>query len=437
MRVGKVFAKIGGAVALLAPLAAMAGPLTDGTPLPEPLTKPQIDDPALRPGAEVNIYRTGMEAVERGNLAEAARIFESLREKSPHSAAPYIGLAEVAVKKGDLKTAQSHLSAGIAAAPKVSELYRAQARLYKIQRQYAAAVSAFQKSIELAPKDARPRVELANLLAGVMNQPEKSLVYYRAATSLDSKDPAVPYGLGYAYMMLKRDELAIASFREAQRLAEKNPTPSLMIAQVHARAKRNAEALGALDAALKIDPNFALGHVARGDLLQRMGRGKESPAEYRAALKSDPNQVNALVGLGMAQQGAGENDGAIDSYKKAVALDGNQALALNNLAWLSSQRKTVPDDALTWARKAVALAPDRAEFHDTLGWVLRQRGELAEASKELERAVQLGPSAVGYTHLAELRAAMGRKEAAAEAYRQALKLSPNFAPAREGLKALN
>ena len=62
--------------------------------------------------------------------------------------------------------------------------------------------------------------------------------------------------------------------------------------------------------------------------------------------------------------------------------------SLNNLAWLLSEVRKKPDEALPLAVKAEQLAPNSAEVLDTLGWVYYRRGTFPDAEKTLLRAVE-------------------------------------------------
>ena len=62
----------------------------------------------------------------------------------------------------------------------------------------------------------------------------------------------------------------------------------------------------------------------------------------------------------------------------------DDAAVLNRLATRYLQAGRV-DDAVAQLRRAVQIAPRDAEAHSNLGTALQARGELAEATRELER----------------------------------------------------
>jgi tetratricopeptide (TPR) repeat protein len=71
-------------------------------------------------------------------------------------------------------------------------------------------------------------------------------------------------------------------------------------------------------------------------------------------------------------------------------------------------------------RQAVALAPNVATYHTALGLILVQQGRLAEGVAELERAVDLDATdGVAFQHLAQVYGALGEKDRAAWAQKEA------------------
>jgi tetratricopeptide (TPR) repeat protein len=357
-------------------------------------------------------------------------------EAIPEPAVAHAEAAEAAVKRGDLPAAMAALDAAIAAAPQAGELYFARARLYAWQRQGNEAVADYEKGLSLVPASVEARLELADLLAQRLNQPERALPYYQEAVKLAPDSAVAQYGLAFGLILAKRPNEAIAALQRSQELAPNNPRPALALGQIHARAGRYNEALRQFDDALRRSPGYRPALLAKADILLAMRRNDDAIAAYAAALAADPTLTAAQLGLAMAQHAAGRLKDAEQSYRRVLQSEPKQALALNGLAALLTSRNTRLDEAVELARQAVAVAGDVPEFRDTLGWALHQNNQPG-AIEELERSIALRPSAIAYVHLGAARKATGQVEAARQAYRDALKLDPNYAPARIALSELN
>jgi len=77
-------------------------------------------------------------------------------------------------------------------------------------------------------------------------------------------------------------------------------------------------------------------------------------------------------------------------------------------------------EALALIEKALKLQPDNPSVLDSRGWALFKLGRLAEAERDLRRALESLPSAVVLDHLGDVLAAQGRPAEAEAAWRQAL-----------------
>jgi tetratricopeptide (TPR) repeat protein len=392
------------------PGIAWAGPITPGT---EPFAKfnsgqPEIAAPAPRGQNEV----------------------------IPEAALPHAREAEAAVKRGDLPAALAAIDSAIVASPEAGALYFARARLHAWQRKGNEAVADYEKGLSLAPSSVEARLELADILAQRMNQSERALRYYQEAVKLAPDSAVAQYGLAFGLVAAKRIDEAIAALREAQRLASDNPMPAIALGQIHARSKRYDEALRSFDDALRRKPGHAPALLAKADVFLATRRFNDAVAVYQSALAADPSLAPAQLGLAMAQDAAGRNDEAEQSYRRVLQANPKHALALNGLAALLTNRDSNLNEAVELARQAVTIAGDVPEFRDTLGWALH-RSNQPGAIEELERSIALRPTAIAYVHLGAAHQAAGQTEAARQAYREALKLNPNYAPARTALGALS
>jgi tetratricopeptide (TPR) repeat protein len=370
---------------------------------------------------EENKTRAGLELAIRTN------------SKSPE---PYIVLSAFKMSRGDLAGAVATVNDGIAAAPNASELRVVLARLYLLQNRNDDAVAAYQKAIELDPKAVAPRLELGDAYRAELRQPEKSLAIYNDVLAIDEKNVAARLGLGQALANLNRLDEAFAALTEAQRLAPGSAPISYTLGQFYAMTGKPNEAIAAFDRALTSQRNYVDAHIAKGRVLQVTGKRDEAIAEYNAALLVDKKAIGALIGSGMIYQATGQTAAAEEAFREALNIDKDNLIALNSLAWMAAEKKTELNEALAWATRAASIAPNQPDILDTLGWVLRQRGELPKAAEVLEHAVKLRQTTEIYTHLGTVRADMGDKNAAAEAFNAALKLTPDYAAAKDGLSKL-
>ena len=134
----------------------------------------------------------------------------------------------------------------------------------------------------------------------------------------------------------------------------------------------------------------------------------------------------------------GDYHKAIDSYKTAIALDPRYARAYAALAFSETclteflpgtKASQMFAEARAAANRALALNPDLAAAHNARGLLLLFADiDIAGTEAEFERAVQLAPNDLNAkASLAQVRASLGRPEAAIEPIRQALTADPRNA----------
>jgi Flp pilus assembly protein TadD len=92
----------------------------------------------------------------------------------------------------------------------------------------------------------------------------------------------------------------------------------------------------------------------------------------------------------MALSATGSNEAAIAVFRQAVRMDPRSASARHNLISALLNQNDI-NGAVVEAGRAVTDLPDDAACHDLLGRGLALQGQLDEASKELERALQIDP----------------------------------------------
>jgi tetratricopeptide (TPR) repeat protein len=153
---------------------------------------------------------------------------------------------------------------------------------------------------------------------------------------------------------------------------------------------------------LRLTPGYGAAHLRLGDTLNNQGRLDEAAAEYALYLRAVPNDFDALTRMGIAQSRMGQHD-------KAVAA-------------LSS---------------AVEIQPSNSTAHANLANALLNQRNLAAAEREARQAVNLNSrDPVGYELMGLAVAAQGRVVEAREYFEAALKIDPNYAPARADLARL-
>jgi tetratricopeptide (TPR) repeat protein len=155
---------------------------------------------------------------------------------------------------------------------------------------------------------------------------------------------------------------------------------------------------------LQMDPTFVEAHGHLADALFSQRRFAETISEYRQYLAAFPHDAAATLELGVAFEKLGRSDDALAAFRRVLDLDPHNKLAARDAA---INRLTVDDyvGTVTFGRQAVAANPDDPVAHDVLGVGLAFESHWADATAELQRAVELDPSNAQFReHLASVEA---------------------------------
>jgi Tfp pilus assembly protein PilF len=383
-------------------------------------------------------YLKGIDSLAKGELSLAKEAFQKSFKEDPKMIKSLLGLAEILFKEKQVAEAGQVLKEALSLAPDHAAVHNAWGRYLYLEKRFVEAEDALRKAILLDPQDAAPHIDLGDLYMNAFHNMPEAEKAYRQALTIDPKHAGARYALGMALLGSGNPKQAKTELEEAGWMAPDNPLPFYALARIYREENNSAKALHFLENVLKIQPNFMSAYIERGDIYLAGGEYEQALKEYQRILQLDRGFVAAHVKIGMVRQIRQQWNEAQEAYQTALAIDPNQAFACNNLAWLNIERQGGDlVEALRWAEKAVELAPGAAQFWDTLGWVHRARGEKDSAVAALKKAVALPhPSAENFYHLGVVYMEAGNKADAADALKKALALEQNFAGAEDAKQRL-
>jgi protein O-GlcNAc transferase len=212
---------------------------------------------------------------------------------------------------------------------------------------------------------------------------------YQSATDLAPKDARLRVELGAVLMKTGRLTDSIATLQEALRLAPHNLPAELGLAQAYRAVHNYDEAKRVLNLAIKEHPNSAEPLAAMGDFEIQQQTYDVAIGHLTASLSLAPSNVETRNLLAAAYKARGDLASALAELQKVLARDPHNALAHFLRAEIYSDQNR-DDLALLDARRVVELQPQNSRGRVQLAKILLRapQGESKEdAAKRCSEAV--------------------------------------------------
>ena len=239
----------------------------------------------------------GLNHLQKGDLAAAAREFKQHLKENPKSAMAHYHLGLIELDEDHFEKARAHFEKSLMLWPKMYGAASNLGVLYLRNGEDAAAMRRLEEAEAVNPTDPRVIVNLAN--ARMRRQLWSEAVEgYREANTAVADHASVMYNLALA---------------------------------LHVR-HRYKEALVLLDDAVMHRPGFQLARALRVSCLQGAGRVKDAIASARQSLAEVEATSDLEIVLGRALLSVGKVKAGVEAFERAVSLDKSDPNALLALA---------------------------------------------------------------------------------------------------------
>jgi tetratricopeptide (TPR) repeat protein len=253
----------------------------------------------------------------------------------------------------------------------------------------AGGLAEWEAVIAEHPGMALPYVMRARWRLQNLEQPERALPDLERAVAVEPDDAFAYFWRARCHEVLGDRERALANYRRAAAL---DPT--------------------------SVDVLHALARA-----LSEQGPGAEARAAWDRVIAAGPGYVDLHLGRAHVLESAGDFRGALADYDRAVALDpATAALAYARAMCLSALERTA--EALAELERVAEAASDQPAYLRALGDLRTQAGQADAALAPLSRALELEPTASGYSTRGQAHEALGDTGAAIDDYDRAVALDP-------------
>lgn len=401
------------------------------------------DAAAVYPDSRLPLVRMGQIYLVQHRWLPAEDAFNRALARDLQSGVATAGLAEAALNQGKTGQALELWQSAAELNPEIPGVFTGLGRTHLARLEFEAARQAFldQQSHHpdpeaqwfLAALDAPLDVSAANnyLLAIPPDAHPDVLARrdYLLATlvpfTAESPQADVGRATGIAFTQAQLWPLAIHNLNiavESLQNSTSSTTAEILAFLGHSRAQAGRPALDFFEQARRLDSTSALPSYFYGIYLRQQGALNAAEEQFKQAIALDSE--NAAVHIELARTKAEQGDflAAEEHYDAAtMAADDDVQMRLAQARFYATRGYRLVEAGIPVAEAIVSDYEDNAEAHDLLGWMHFLTGDIGQAQRSLEKAVELEPDLISARyHLARVLAAQNQVSEAAEAYRQVI-----------------
>lgn len=376
-----------------------------------------------------------------------------------HSAKSYSNFRQVEslVQQGRLDEARTQMLDELQRNPSSVDGYNLLGIIDSDGQDYADALAAFQKALQLAPNSTKTHNNLGNLFVAQkrIDLAEKE---FRTVLRLDPANRDGNYNLGVLLMAKGSPAAAIPCF---ERVHPANLPTRFNLVRAFLQSKRVAEALrmaAAVSAENKNDVqvHFSLGvllasekqykpaqlELEKADALQsgtfeivynlgeallRNGEYYKAEVELTRAMKLKPESPNTLYLLAQAYRNESRPLDALDLLVRAHKLAPDNADIVFLMAQIGISQHYY-EDAIPLLESGLQTAPQRLDLRAVLAESYYMSGKVDKAIDEFKKLTDAEPSGRSYLFLGLSYTHLGRFDEAKQYFQLGLKLDPHNSP---------
>lgn len=241
---------------------------------------------------------------------------------------------------------------------------------------------------------------------------------------------------GYGLQRLGQLDQAEVQYREALRQDPGNIHALNLLGVICINTDRAAEAAELIAAAVEQEPGDAEARANLGLAQKDLKQFTEARESLQHAIRLNPRNPVTHNNLGNVQAALGDFRAAVETYRNGLRLDPDYVECLSNLAAALKEVKQF-DGALAAADRAIELRPDFAEAHNNRGEILFKQARFFEAAESYRAAVGHRHNYVAaMINLSSARKECGDIDAAREILHDVLRRNPDSPRAHNSLGVL-
>lgn len=253
-----------------------------------------------------------------------------------------------------------------------------------------------------------------------------------AALGIDSNNVGYHYELADVYLDYYRSRLALRTLERAAALDPDRLETQLRLAETQLILRQYADATAALNQAVRIDPRNPEAYYLLSQVFAETGDTASAFNAAEEATQIDPDFTDAYLELAALAEGRSDQR-ALDYYNAAVNIDPADVIALHARADYFRNQNQLPK-AIAEYRHLSTVDRQYVAANYNAGLLLMELDSVAQAYDEFNITLKNDPIHIrAYFYRGYAAELLGNTDQARSDYKTALRMSPDFTQALDGL----
>ena len=265
-------------------------------------------------------------------------------------------------------------------------------RVFALLDETGKARRFLEKATELNPQDVVAHALLSSVYTKERNY-QAAISSFNKVIELDETRDSAYYGLGIAYLTTKRYQEAISSLEKAVELNRDNKEAYYHIGIAYEELKNFAKAAEAYDKYVVSSPeNPWMGYLRLGLSQMELEEYEKAIETFHKALEMEPQDIKTNYNLAQAYQKAGQYDKAEEAYNKLAEINPDDATVYFKTILMMYDQAGLHDQAIEAARKLIQLDPNNEINTFNLGIMYMKLERYNEAIQTFQDVLAINPN---------------------------------------------
>ncbi|MCE5250628.1 tetratricopeptide repeat protein [bacterium] len=379
-------------------------------------------------------------------IDEALSIYKRIIERDPADENAWISIGEIYAQNGKLDEADQTFTEALRKNPGSVKLLVELGNFCLSKNDWKGAITYFEQADATGIDNMKIRKTLCALYY-YDGRDEDGKAALDSLVAKGEDDAGLYFSLGKTMNYLERYDEAVNYYSTGFSKVDKNVNQESLL-NAFAGMARSLIKLGRAEEAVDLIRKQAGSFIEDKTILKEieatiyteLKRYEDAAAILEWLSESDPQNISYLLRLSLVYDFLGRFDKAEEALLNILKIEPDHTLALNNLAYMYMEHNQNLDKAIGMVKRSLEKEPKNGAYLDTLGWGYFKKGNLKEARKYIEAALNVAEASdkgVIYEHYGDVLVKLGKAKEAADAYNSAIKLGEDSAriqPKIDGIK---